>query len=86
MGAGNRASLNKDADMRAYGRNDSRSRKRRHRLLNHAARVDVLCRALDNPNLPARRALFGDADFTTDDGAEHESSHGAEESRVRQET
>jgi hypothetical protein len=72
--------------MRAYGRNDSRSRKRRHRLLNHAARVDVLRRALDNPDLPARRAFLGDADVPADDAAEHEGSHGAEDSRVRQET
>jgi hypothetical protein len=72
--------------MRAYGRNDSRSRKRRHRLLNHAARVDVLRRALDNPDLPIRRAFFGGADLTADEGAEHEGSHGAGDSRVRQET
>jgi hypothetical protein len=69
--------------MRAFDRNDTRARRRRHRLLNHAARVDILRRALDNPDLPARPALFGDADFTTDDGAEHEGSHGAEDSRVR---
>jgi len=72
--------------MRAYGRNDSRSRKRRHRLLNHAARVDVLRRALDNSDLPARCAFLGDADLTADDGAEHEGGYGAEDSWVRQET
>ena len=77
MGAGNRASLIKDADMRAYGPNDSRSRKRRHRLLDHAARVDVLRRALDYPDLPACRAFFGDADVPADDAAEYEDSQGS---------
>ena len=67
--------------MRAYGRNDSRSRKRRHRLLNHAGRIDVLRRALDNPDLPARRAFLSDADVLADDAAEHEGSGGAEVSQ-----
>ena len=83
MGVGNRASRNADADMRAFYRSESRARRRRYRSLNYAARVDVLRRALDNPDLPARRALFGDADFTTDDGAEHEGSHGVQLNRPR---
>jgi hypothetical protein len=72
--------------MRAFDPNESRARGRRRRLLNHAARVDVLRRALDNPDLPARRAFLGDADVTVDDGAEHEGSHGPEDSWVRQDT
>ena len=67
--------------MRAYGRNGSRSRKRRHRLLNHAVRVDVLRRALDDPDLPDRRAFLGDADVPDDDAAEHEGSGGAADSQ-----
>jgi hypothetical protein len=68
--------------MRAYGRKGQPiPETSTPSVLNHAGRIDVLRRALDNPDLPARRAFLSDADVLADDAAEHEGSGGAEDSQ-----